>query len=349
MATMKEVAAHAQVAISTVSTVINNKACVSEKTRERVERSILELGYTRNPYASSLKRRKSDTIAVLIPNIMSVFFPEILNGIGCAARESGTAIIFCHTNASIADEREYMRIMKNYWIKGIIVDTVADLATEAEYYNFITDELIGENGTSVVVLESDLADTRISTVSVDNLNCAYACTKHLLELGHTRIAHIGGRSDRRFVRLRTEGYRRALTHHGVEIDPALTVHGDFSPVSGYAATKKLLAEGHDFSAIFAANDQMMIGGIKALKENGLEVPGDVAAVGFDNIFVASLVDPPLTTIDVPRYKMGYKAMSLILHDDHSSADKRNVVYEGNLIVRQSSDPNARASWDLNGW
>ena len=348
MATMKDVAQLAQVSVSTVSAVMNNKHCVTEKTRRRVESSIEQLGYAKNPHAANLKSRKSNTIAVLIPNITSIFFPEILKGIERAAYDHGVSIIFCDTNRNIDVEKEYMRIMRNYWVRGIIVDTQADLLEDDEYRKFIVEDLIEANDTSVVLLESECADERIGSVAMDNLEGGRQCTNHLIEIGHKRIAHITGNTRLRFARARTEGYVRAHKEHDLVVDEALIVAGDFTPVSGYAAARQLLMEGREFTGIFVANDQMLVGAIKAFQESGLRVPDDVAAVGFDNTFVSSLVRPSLSTINVPRYRMGYRAVELITDEGLQPADRR-VVLEGNLIVRQSSNPAASDSWDLYGW
>lgn len=347
MATIKDVAKHANVSMSTVSAVINNKSYVSDEMRSRVEQSIEALGYIKNPFASNLKSRNTNTIAVLIPNITSIFFPEILKGIERAARDNGISIFFCDTNKSIEEEKEYMQIMKNYWVNGIILDTLADLKADREYYDFIVKDLIDKNNISVVVLESGLNDKRISSVSVDNFKSAYLCTEHLIELGHTKIAHITGNTNLQFAQQRTDGYRRALEDHGLAYESSLVVNGDFSPFSGFSAMKQLLMEGHDFTGVFSSNDQMLVGAIKAMKQSGLRVPEDVAAVGFDNTFVASLVEPSLTTINVPRYKMGYTAVELILQKEQAKA--RNIVLEGNIIVRRSSNIQSADTLDLYGW
>jgi DNA-binding LacI/PurR family transcriptional regulator len=348
MATMRDIARQAQVSVSTVSAVINKKPCVADPLRHHVEGVIAALGYARNPHATNLKSRTSNTIAILIPNITSIFFPEILKGIERGAKENGMSILICDTNKSIEDEKEYMRIMKNYWVKGIVLDTLADLESDHEYRRFICEDLIERNGTAIVLMESTSSDRRLASVSVDNVKGGYDCTNHLLRMGHRRIAHITGNPHLRFSQLRTQGYRNALHEYGIVFEPALIADGDFSPLSGYTATKRLLQEGGRFSALFAANDQMLVGAIKAFKEHGLRVPEDVAAAGFDNTFVATLVDPALTTINVPRFRMGHEAARLVR--EHNRPDcSNNVVLEGNLIVRRSSDPAASGTWDLYGW
>ncbi len=348
MATMRDIAVQAKVSISTVSAVINKKPCVAEPLRQHVEAVIATLGYNRNPHATNLKSRTSNTIAILIPNITSIFFPEILKGIERGAREHGMSILICDTNKSIVDEKEYMRILKNYWVKGIVLDTLVNLDIDHEYRHFLCEDLIERNGTTIVLMESTSTYRCLPSVSVDNTKGGYDCTNHLLQLGHRCIAHITGNPQLRFSQLRTQGYRDALDTYGIAFEPSLVADGDFSPLSGYAATKQLLQEGGGFSAIFASNDQMAVGAIKALKESGLRVPEDVAIVGFDNTFVATLIDPALTTINVPRFRMGHEAARMIT-DRELLMGSNNIVLEGNLIVRRSSDASASDTWDLYGW
>lgn len=186
---------------------------------------------------------------------------------------------------------------------------------------------------------------------VDNVSGAYRATKHLLESGCEKIVHIGGPEEIEMLVHRMRGYRKALTEYGKEMDDDSEVRGDFSPLSGYREMKKIINNGIEFDGVFADNDQMAIGAIKALKEYGFEIPGKIKVVGFDNTFVSSIVKPAVTMINVPKYRMGVEAIERLcsLMREEGSEEGGSFELPTSLLIRESTTGESRENWDLEGW
>lgn len=186
----------------------------------------------------------------------------------------------------------------------------------------------------------------IYSIFIDNLNAQKRTVEHLIRMGHKKIAYIAGDATSSLSECRLDGYRSALTEHKIPLDEDLIVRGDFTPVSGYTAVKELLSIRNDFTAIASANDQMALGAIKAIRQMGRNVPEDIAITGFDNLSIASLIDPSLTTIHVPTKQMGNLAVEIICKTaDGEEMQRRNQLVT-DLIVRKSSDVSAMNEWEL---
>ncbi len=170
-----------------------------------------------------------------------------------------------------------------------------------------------------------------------------------IDRGHRRIAHLCGSPSNPIALERKAGYRRALSESGIPFDPRLTASGDFTPASGYEAMKRLLGRTSDFSAVFAANDQMAVGAVKALVSQGIAVPGDVAVIGIDNLNVSSMIQPALSTVNVPTFQMGHLAAQTVIDARNPQACPQSHPLPCSLVVRRSTDPFAAAEWELFGW
>jgi len=171
----------------------------------------------------------------------------------------------------------------------------------------------------------------------------------MLDMGHTRIAHIAGPPNLPMSSERLNGYCRALDEAGIAIDKNLIKTGDFTPLKGYEAMRQLL-DGTSLTAVFAANDQMAVGAMKAIKETGFKIPEEIAVAGFDNIFASSLITPSLTTVNVPRYAMGVQAMELLVEKITNPESERQITrLKGTVVKRQSTDVKGDSAWDLYGW
>lgn len=348
MATIKDVAKHANVAVSTASAVINNKGYISDDVRSRVEKAVVELGYTKNRLAYSLKMGRSNMIAVVIPRITSPFFLQILKGIENAAREKGFSVFFMDSDKSLEGEKECLELLKGYFIRGIILDTVSGLDNNPEYLNYLKNEFVRKN-IPIVLVESDYHDGELLSVSVNNYECSYKSVQLLIDKGHKKIAYIRANKDVHFAEERTRGYKDALRDNGLTVDSELVATGTFSPTSGYNAMNELLKSGKEFTALSCANDQMLIGAMKSMKENNLSIPDDVAVVGFDDIFISSILSPALTTVRVPCYDMGYSAVQMLIKKCKAPEECESLVLQGEIIERESSNKEAKSTWDLTGW
>lgn len=199
-------------------------------------------------------------------------------------------------------------------------------------------------------LERRTENYGIGSVVVNNYHGDSMAVKHLIDCGCRNIVHITGPLSSCIAQDRLNGYRDSLVKHGLDAGEKRAVEGDYSPLSGYHAMKKILAAGMDVDGVFAANDQMAIGAVKAIRENGLKIPEDIKVIGFDNTFVASIVEPSLTTINLPKYKMGDAAVEMLVKSMDQEAEDAGVLeLPINLIVRQSTDLRGDKNWDLYGW
>lgn len=349
MPSIKDVARHAGVSISTVSNVIRGGKFVGDELTARVQRAIDELGYVTNPIASGLKSGSTKTIGVVVTNIQRVFFPQVIAGIQDACGETGYNLHVCDSKDDIANERKIIRLLAGAWVDGILLDSVAPESDDA-YFASLKSLEHGGKRIPVVSLERRLQGAGIDSVVVDNERGAQLATRHLVDCGCRKIAFISGPMNSCMVIDRHQGYRAALADAGLDVSERLLRHGDFSPQSGYEQTRELLRRGIEFDGLFAANDQMAIGALEAIGQQGLQVPEQVRVVGFDNSFVASIVTPSLTTVDVPKYRMGREAASLLVaRIQHPQAPASLVELPVNMIVRQSTDLRGEKAWDLLGW
>jgi DNA-binding LacI/PurR family transcriptional regulator len=326
--TIRDVASHAGVSVATVSRVVNNSPHkVHDATRRRVLRSIRRLGYQPNVVAQGLRRGSTRSIALIVPDISNPFFPAIARGAEDVARRHGYALVLGNTDGDHARERSYLEIMQNRWVDGLLFAGAGGTPPLAA---------LRANGVPAVLLARDAADGGIDTVVVDSFAGMYQATSHLLRLGHRRIAYIGGPPTALVARERLRGYRQALEDLGVAPAPALMLTGDFRVDGGRVAARRLLERGHPFTAVVAANDLTAIGAMEALRAARRRIPEDVAVVGFDDIAFAAFIDPPLTTVAQPTYRLGALAMERLLKLMRGEATgARHVVLKPHLIVRRS--------------
>lgn len=347
---MKDVAKEANVSISTVSNVLTKKKPVSEELQKRVETAIKKLNYTVNPMASGLKSTKTNTLGVILPNISRIFFPQVLKGIQDNARKYNFNLIYFDTDEEPEKEEKFIRELQNNMVDGIIVDFCRDINSNKEVIRSLESIINNERKkVPIVALEQQIDSSYISSVSIDNYGSAVIATKYLIEAGHTKIAHIAGPQTYPTPPQRLAGYKETLEKNNL-FNEELIVTGDFRPLSGYEETKKLIAEKKEFTAIFAANDQMAIGAMKALLEEGFSIPEDKSVIGFDNIFVSSLVSPSLSTIEVPQYELGCEAVEKVRNQIiENQIVKDDSVLPTHLIVRKSTNVQSQTTWNLEGW
>ncbi|MDQ0338812.1 LacI family repressor for deo operon, udp, cdd, tsx, nupC, and nupG [Caldalkalibacillus uzonensis] len=331
MATIHDVAKLAKVSIATVSRVLSHPEKVSPKTRQLVVEAMNQLDYRPNSMAQNLRRLQSNIIIALMPDIKNPFFSEVFRGIEDRAREAGFKILVGSTDRNKEKEKEYINLLKESWADGVILTT-------AEIDRRFIDELAQRR--PLVLACEYIPGSPYPSVSIDNESAARKITKHLILQGHKRVAHIAGPSSIILSVARLTGYLQALHQSGLIEDEALIQEGDFTLQSGYDLANKLLSLKNPPTAIFAANDEMAIGAMKAIQDKGIRVPEDVAVAGFDDINVASFVTPSLTTIRQPRYKIGQTSVDLLLKViNHEPLDQPQIVLEDELIVRHSTTLN----------
>ncbi|MCL4424992.1 MAG: LacI family transcriptional regulator [Firmicutes bacterium] len=328
--TIKDVARRAGVAISTVSRVINNSGYVAGETRERVLRAVDDLKFVPSHMARSLVSRETKSIGLIMPDITNPFFPAIARGVEDAAKALGYTVVLCNTDDDLATEESYVKTLREKFIDGIVFVNVT--SGNQEINSLLRD------GMPVIALDRSQEVLEASAVLVDNVEGGYLATRYLLDRGHRLIAHISGPDYMSTSLDRRVGYRKALTEAGLEVAPGFLRRGDFRLEGGYREMKGLLSEGLRPTAVFAANDLMAIGAMQALEEVGLEVPTDVSVVGFDDITLASLVKPSLTTIRQPAYQMGQEAARLLVRRILRDEPRTEIILRGELVERNSVAP-----------
>ena len=344
---IKDVAEHAGTSIGTVSNVLSGKAGVSDTLRAKVMQSVNALGYETNKIARSLKSGKTYSIGMLITDINCIFFPPMIKGVQNVLSKAGYSLSIFDSCHMVNREREAIESMRTNWVDGLILDSVDE---DSNILQAARQEKGMVRNFPIVSVERDLSAIGLDSVLVDNRAASAVATWHLIETGCRRIAHISCGSNTVLARERFCGYMDALKDAGITFDPALSCKGDFSPVSGYEAVSALVQDGIRFDGVFSDNDQMAVGAMYALKKAGLQIPGDVRVVGFDNTFASSIISPALTTISVPNYVMGVQAAGMLLSRIGASTEKpRAVKLDYELIIRSSTVASAHTKWDMTYW
>lgn len=329
--TIYDVAKRAGVSIATVSRVLNNSILVSEKTRERVKRAMEELNYTPNVIASALTKKSTLTLGLLIPDISNPFFAELARGVEDASVDFGFNTIICNTDYRFEKETEYIRLLRQKRIDGFIISTA--------YFNDENVINLVKSNIPLVLLGRDIEqeDVLVDVVVSDNVRGGYIATKHLIELGHEKIACLLGPPQVKVNVDREKGYLKAIEEANLKVNSELIAFGEFKVEFGFSKAIEMLSKEDRPTAFFAANDLTAIGVIKAARYMGFEVPRDISVVGYDNTILAEMVDPPLTTVNQQMRKMGYVATELLIKKikgEKHAAEK--VVMDVNLVLRKST-------------
>jgi LacI family transcriptional regulator len=332
MPTIRDVARRAGVAPTTVSRVINNSGYVSQRTRERVEAAVVDLGYVPNTLARSLRFKKTNTLALVLPDITNPFWTTVARGVEDAASDRGFNVILCNTDESEAEQEKYLTILLQKQIDGFVLAPARSTAEPVE--------LVQRQGVPVVVLDRRVPSSQVDVVRGDSERGAYQLVRYLLTLGHRRIAILTGPHGVSTAEDRVAGYQRALSESGLDVDSDLILYGEFTQTSGYEMTQQVLTAGARPTALFAANNFIAIGSLRALRDVGLRVPEDVTLVSFDDLPQAFVIDPFLTVAAQPAYEMGHQATELLLArlSGLAPAGYQHVLLPTETIVRRSSGP-----------
>ncbi|MFX0561096.1 LacI family DNA-binding transcriptional regulator [Tepidibacillus infernus] len=328
MVRIVDVAKMANVSTATVSRVLSNSGTVKRETTEKVLEAINKLNYQPNMLARQLRRLETKTVLVVVPDITNTFFSNLLRGIEAVAMKNGYQVLLGDAHNNVEIERGFLNILRQKKADGMILLT-------ARMDGKLIDEIAKEF--PVVLACEYFEGSQIPTISIDNISGARKATEHLIELGHKRIGFISGPLNVVLGRDRLKGFQQAMSQHSLQVDPILIQEGDFSYESGFNLMSKFLALDEPPTAVFAANDEMAIGAIKAIKKRGLQVPEDLSVVGFDDIKFASIFEPELTTIEQPTFDIGIKAMELLIKlINKEKLEKKQYILEDKLIIRESS-------------
>jgi DNA-binding LacI/PurR family transcriptional regulator len=324
-ATIRDVARSAGVSPATVSRVLSDSGHpVSERGRRRVLAAVRRLGYIPNLLARSLLTRETAAIGVLVPDVSNPYYAAVLRGIEDAAGPARRTVILCNTDRDPAKLRLYLRALMERRVDGLVV--------AGGSFGRAEEEITGQT-LPVVMIGRDRA--RLPSVRVDNVAAGALATRHLLDLGHRRIACLAGPSASTTAADRVSGYRRALREAGVPGEHAVVLEAGFAPAGVPVVVGRLLALDPPPTAIVAPNDLVAVAVVRALHERGRRVPDQVSVVGFDDIPVASYVVPSLTTVAVPTHALGRAAVETLLAL-LAGRQATAVVLACELCVREST-------------
>lgn len=331
--TLKDIARVAGVSTATASLALSGDPRVNVKTRRAVEEVAKRLNYVPNEIGRSLRAKKAETIAFIFPNtphfaFSHPYFSQLLEGISEVLVENSFHLMLSVAPSEADEAAAYDKIIRNRRADGIIL-----WPASIRDRNILR---IVESGFPVVYLGRWHHD-EVATVARDDIGGAYKATEHLLKQGRKRIVHVTGPMEYQVSMDRLEGYKQALQDGQVLFDPRMVIEKDFSMEGGAEAAKELLASGLAFDALFASNDRMAIGALKELQERGVSVPKDAAIVGYDNIEMASMTSPGLTTIDQPMIEIGrLAALKLIALLNGEPVSELQTEMPAQLIIRGSA-------------
>ncbi len=336
VATIRDVAREAGVSVATVSRVLNGSAPVREDTDRQVRTAAQRLNYWPNGAARSLITNRTHTIGVLLPDLHGEFFSEVIRGIDLASRRYGLHLLVSSSHAATDELVAALRTMRGR-IDGLMV-----MAPEVAGPRLVRECALGA---PTVLLNPGRAVKGCDSISIANFEGAHEIVRHLIALGHRRIAVVRGPEGNTDADQRVAGYRAALAESGVSIPHEYELPGDFHEPSGYEAGRRILALRRRPTAIFVTNDRMAVGVLGALGDAGVSVPGDIALAGFDDIEVSQYLNPPLTTVHVDAFRLGERAFERLMQridpdQDHGDAHE---ILPTTLVVRASCGARSRSA------
>ena len=326
MPTIKEIAELAKVSTATVSKVLNGKdKYISEKTRQRILEIVEKEGYIPNGIAKSLKIKKTRTIGLIIPDVMNPFFAEVARGAEDTAEERGYIVIICNSDNRIDKEERYLNILQEKMVDGIIMTASESMASQT----------IERCNIPMVLVDRDIDINKpIGHITVNNEEGTFMATSHLIKKGCKNIGFISSKIVNKLSKERLEGYKRALKEHGFTVDEDRIYLENYNVESGYRGASHLLNKG-DIDGICCGNDLIAIGAIRLLKERGIRIPEEVKIIGFDNISISKYIDPPLSTIAQPIYKIGQESVNMLISIIERKRTSLNKVLHVELVERGS--------------
>jgi LacI family repressor for deo operon, udp, cdd, tsx, nupC, and nupG len=337
---MKDVAEMVGVSKQTVSAVVNNKPGITRETRDRVLAAIDELGYRPDSVARSLATGRTHTIAFIASDVSAPFIGRLAVAAEDYAYSSGYSLVLFNTHDDVEREATYFAAAVQRGVDGVLFISATDQNAGLENLQ----------GTGIPTVAIDRVPVPYSgpSVTLDNPKTGCLAAEHLLSLGHTRIAHIAGPQTVRMSRDRLQGFQQVLEAHDVAPELYVEAAETWDYQAGYDAMHRILADGRNPTAVFAAGDALAIGAVRAIRETGLHVPRDISMIGVDDLDSAPFQNPPLTTIRQSITELAVLGLQLLFDLlDGEKPKQTNIVMEPDLIVRQSTSPppgvNNRAS------
>ena len=330
--TIKDVAKALNCSISTVSRAFNDKYDIRADTREKILRVAKEMGYSPNPIAQKLTQKRTYNIGVVVPEFINPFFPEVIIGMQEVFHRKGYQVLIMQSNENYETELTNLKTLTDNFVDGIILS----LTQESENVEFLH-ELIKKDYPLVLFNRVNELLT-VSKVVFDDYKWALFATEHLIEQGITNLVHLGGPNHLTLSKKRCKGFIDAHRKHQLPISDEKIIETGFLRENGIEIVEKLISENKIPGGFVCVNDPTAMGAIKALKRNGYKIPEDVAVIGFSETQMASLIEPPLSSVVQPTHQMGKVAAELLLEKIESNTFiiPETVILSGKLNVRESS-------------
>lgn len=323
--TIKDIAEHTGVSYATVSRTLNHLSGVSPATRDKVLAAAEEMGYRPNIHARSLKTNKTNTIALILPDISNPFFADIAYAVDEYAFKHGYTTIVCNTNWNVEIEKKHLDQLQNQRVDGIIYKPAGKKPVDLS------------NVSIPSVILSCIAGDNQNYIEIDNYKGGQIVADHLIACGYQHFSFIGGTRDSQSNGIRIDGYCTRLKERGREITDDHIVYGGFSVESGYQMAKQLMTKFPDIDGIFCGNDVIALGVLQYLMEINKLIPEEVGVVGFDDILLAGLPQIQMTTVAQPRNQMGMLSAEMLINTiDNKENPKHHVMLEPELVVRRST-------------
>ena len=336
--TMRDVARLARVSVTTVSTIVNGRGAVSPELTERVEDAIATLDYHPNEVARSLKVNRTFTIGMVVPDVSNFFFNDVFLGVETKARKNGFSVVLCDSHDDPVQEQDLLIMLVRRRVDGILLASAQLELAESRLAGWRP---------PIVCFDRKPVGFKGGVAVIDNVLASYQAARHLIELGHERIAIIAGPQTTLTGSGRLEGFRKALQEAHLPLPEEYIRPGAFFMEPGCRAALEILQLPTRPTAVLACNNRMTFGLMRALKDLGLKCPQDVSVCGFDDFDWYELFSPRLTTVAQPSYQMGELAIEMLLQaikapDQHfESGEENRVVLKAELRVRESTAPPAR--------
>ena len=344
--TIKDVARESGVNTSTVSRALNNGYGVNHKTRKHVMEVATRLNYRTNQVARGLVTGRSQSIGLVVSDIRNPFFAEVARGAEDAACRAGCDLVLCNSDLKAEKQMGYFDSLLAKRVGGIVMNSVAALSHAQQ-------DQLWAAGVPIVLLNRSSVYRRFSSVLGDNLEGGEIAGNYLIDLGHTKVGHITGPRAHGNLTDRAKGFLKAF--HDRDLPEPQVICGEHTFAGGYESANQLFASNRKFTAIFAGNDVLAFGCIRATLEKGIRVPDDLSIIGFDNVEISQITNPPLTTIDQPKYEIGKAAVEMLLNmmtkdavpePEHRMIGVRLIERQSCRRVSGSASPNRKAAKHL---
>jgi DNA-binding LacI/PurR family transcriptional regulator len=331
MATISDVARKAGVSKATVSRVLNNTAVVNKDTRKRVLEAIESLSYTPSFLAKGMRRKKTSTFGVIIPDFRNPYYSELLKSIEEEARKHEYIALICTGEMNADREREYIHYLLSRQVEGLVLCCYVSIMENETFIQNLAKRV------PIIVMDQPSFGLPVSSAYADGYKGFGKLLTYLIEKGHKRIGMIRSLhrypcSESRFL-----GYRDTMENHGIDLDTDLIEESEFTAAGGYEAAKRMLSRSKP-TAIIGVNDLLAIGALKYISEKGYDVPGEIAIAGHDNIALSSLVSPQLTTVNIPVDQIAEEAISQLIRKIQNPRSRNSdIVIDTQLVIRQSTE------------